>query len=146
MLKQVSLLNSCALFAELTNPEPLGMGMYVFSNYRTGALTGVKYPLEIEHRLLVLLQSAHKQRDSIPERIMYNPTAAKRLGISQRTLQRWVEKGWIYGWPVWVVNQDWTGPLPTGWSHNEDDEVVMPLTMFSEVEVEALRLAKPCDL
>jgi predicted DNA-binding protein (UPF0251 family) len=150
MLKQVHLLNTSVLYAEPNNPKPLTKGMYIFPNCETGALMGVEYPLELEQQVKVLLRQAHKERElSRPTYTMSRKEAAKRLGIKQSVLQSWVKKGWIYCWPNWVVIENWPLqlPYPPSWASDESRNVVVSCeTLFSELEVEALRLVKPRDL
>jgi hypothetical protein len=148
MLKQVSLLNTCALYAKPTNPKPLDKGMYIFPNCETGALMGVEYPLDAEHQVKVLLRYAHKERDRpLPICTLHATDAAKRLGISQSVLRRWVKKGWIYCWTSWIVVENWPSRYPPTLFSDESGNVVIPaVTLFSELEVEALRIAKPRDL
>lgn len=134
MLKQVTLLNThTRYYARHTDPQPLDMGMYVFPNHKTGALMGVKYPLGLESKVFKLLRYAHEER-SMPRPLhtMHDTDAARMLGISRSVFERWVKKGWIHCWTQWV---------------GKNGKVLTPgFAMFSELEVEALCLARPCDL
>ena len=150
MLKQVSLLNTCALYAKPTNPKPLSKGMSIFPNCETGALMGVEYPLELEQQVKVLLRHAHKERElAQPTYALSEYEAAKKLGIRRSVFQRWVKKGWIYCWTPWRVVDNWPSQwqYPRNWAYDENGNIVLPgAALFSELEVEALRLAKPRDL
>jgi hypothetical protein len=148
VLKQVTFLAPYSPYTKPANIQPLDIGMKIFPNYKTGALMGVKYPIEVEQQLLMLLRHTHKERGlPLPLSTLHGYDAANRLGISHRVFQRWVEKGWIYSWTNWMVVQNQKAPYPPNWSSDEQGRIVVPgATLFSELEVEALRLAKPCDL
>lgn len=150
MLKQASLLQTYALRTKPTNPKLLNKGLYIFPNCETGALMGVEYPLELEQQVKVLLRHAHKERElSRPTYGISEYEAAKKLGIRRSVFQSWVKKGWIYCWTSWRVVNNWPSQYsyPPSWAFDESGNIVLPdETLFSELEVEALRLAKPRNI
>ncbi|MGI4873897.1 MAG: hypothetical protein ACRYFX_22280 [Janthinobacterium lividum] len=117
-----------------TKPQLQDTGLYVFPNCTTGALMAVKYPVQAGWQVERLLRKAHADRanDLSPSQALTATVAAKKLGISRRTLQRWVARGWIYAWSKWGYD------LFFDFSNTP--------YLFSRTEVEAHCLAKPCDL
>jgi len=133
MLSHVQTLETLAtpLPHHRTLPKPQDTGLYVFPNCTNGALMGVEYPLELGREVERLLRRAHEDRQVwCPQHALSANDAAKKLGISRSTLRRWVAKGWIYAWTKW--DTDFLGLY-----------IETPGYLFSEMEVEAYRLAKP---
>ena len=125
MLNHIQGLESFSM-GSMSTPED--MGLYVFPNCTNGALIGVKYPLKAGSQVSLLLRLAFEERLTYRPTIeLLAPDAAAKLGISLSTLRRWIAKGWIYYWPA-------------------EDADGREVKVFSEAEVEALRLAKPRDL
>ena len=149
MLSQVSELETFAWSTPPEKPKRPTKGMFIFPNCQTGALMGVEYPLKAKRQAAFLLKLAHAERDwTLPEYPLSESAAAEMLGISISVLQNWVKKGWIYYWNKWKVLGLETRSYPAEWDSTEYNKVMIPLPerIFSEIEVEALLLAKPRDL
>lgn len=148
MLSEVSELETFAFSTPPETPKRLTKGMFVFPNCKTGASMGVEYPLKAKRQAAFLLKLAHAERDwNLPQYPLSESAAAEMLGISMSVLQNWVNKGWIYYWTEWEISETQTASYPPCWD-SESKKVMLPLPgrIFSEIEVEALLLAKPRDL
>jgi hypothetical protein len=137
MLSHIQMLETptTGLFTPHITRKSCDTGLYVFPNCTTGALMGVKYPSKFGSQVALLLRLAFDERDyTLPTYALSEDAAAEKLGINCATLRQWVKKGWIWYW--------------TEWKKFGDSNVMFPLPgkIFSEIEVEALRLAKPRNL
>jgi hypothetical protein len=105
-------------------PEPKDGCLLTFPNYVTGSLMGVECAYAVRIQVENLLKLAHAERyyKSPPPKVVLELKAAEMLNISPSTLRGWVSKGWIYRW------------------------YTLYGSVFSDAEVQALRLAKPRSL
>lgn len=126
MLSHISALGS--LYASSTTPrvpQPKDSCLLSFPNYVTGFLMGVECSYASRKQVKQLLKLAHAERFYVtpPPRVLTPEATTNLLRISLSTLSSWVSKGWIYRWYT---------------RHG--------LSVFSETEVQALRLARPRSL